>query len=36
VEPLSEGGHRVTFQVQAWDPSRGVLFPRGRMVAQPV
>jgi phosphodiesterase/alkaline phosphatase D-like protein len=35
VEPLSAGGHRVTFDVRAWDPARGALFPRGRMVVEP-
>ncbi len=35
AEPLPAGGHRVTFEVRAWNPGRGELVPRGRMVVEP-
>jgi phosphodiesterase/alkaline phosphatase D-like protein len=35
VEPLAAGGHRVTFQVQAWQAGRHTLVPRGDFVAEP-
>jgi len=35
VEPLPPGGHRVTFQLMAWEPASGTLVPRGQMVCEP-
>lgn len=35
LEPLSSGGHRVTFTVRAWKPSSGGLRTAGRLVSEP-
>ncbi len=35
VEPLPAGGHRVTFQVMAWEPDAHALALRGQLVCAP-
>jgi len=35
VEPLPAGGHRVTFQLMAWEPASRTLAPRGQMSSEP-
>ena len=35
VEPLPAGGHRVTFQLMAWEPDSRTLVPRGQVACEP-
>ena len=35
LEPLPSGGHRVTFEVRAWNARRGRVRPAGRVVTEP-
>ena len=35
VEPLPAGGHRVTFQLMAWEPASRALVLRGQMLSEP-
>jgi phosphodiesterase/alkaline phosphatase D-like protein len=35
LEPLPAGGHRVTFQVMAWEPAARALKLRGQLVSEP-
>ncbi|HEX8705038.1 MAG TPA: alkaline phosphatase D family protein [Myxococcaceae bacterium] len=35
LEPLSVGGHRVTFQVMAWEPASRRLALRGQLASEP-